>query len=375
MGNITSDHERFKGIIRDQIGKNLGRYISREDIVGRRGNETIRIPIPVIDIPRFRYGAKGGGVGQGVGEIGDVIDPHSSKGTGSEGSNDSDENLIDVELFMSELEEIVFKELGLPYLEPRRDNTIDAQRPAYRSIARRGVARNFRRTYQAALRRMIASGGYQPGDAVTPMPEDLRYLVSKERPDKQSNAALIYMLDVSGSMGEEQRRLCRSTNSWLQRIIRRGYDNIDERFIVHGAEAREVEGSVFYGTTQTGGTISSSAFRKAEEIIREDYPREEWNVYCFYYSDGDIYKPDIDEALSILDGMLPSINMFCYGEYNDSNRNLLKYQMEQRFRLNGSQGDAVAKRRIRTSKLFNNDSVVDTLRIFLNKDDVLYSKA
>lgn len=374
FSNITSDSARFKRIIRGHIKQkeNLKRYISHDEIMGKKGNETIRIPVPVINIPRFRYGKNVGGVAQGDGEIGDYIDPYPSRPS-SEGSDDPDVgNLMDVEIFVSELEEILIEELGLPYLEPKRNQTIHTQKPRYNSIAEQGAQRHFKRTYKEALKRMSASGKYQPGDAVIPIRKDFLYRAASNQPDVQSNAVLIYMLDVSGSMKEEERRLCRLTNSWLQRIIGRYYEHIEERFIVHTANAYEVEGPVFYGTRLAGGTQASSAFQKSIEIIKKNYLAEEWNIYCFYYSDGGNFEEDNDKAFALLGNMLlPAINLFCYGECS-SRKELFRYEMSKSFNLNSNKGSNIPRKKIRTSALLDDDNILETLRTFLAKDNILF---
>lgn len=374
MGNISGDYERFKQIVKGHIKQkdNLKRYISRDEILGKKGNDIIRIPVPTINLPKFKHGRNMGGVGQGEGNIGDVIDPHSSHGSSSEGGNDPDSgDLMDVELSMNELEDMVFEELGLPYIEPKRSQTIHAQKPAYRSIAEQGVVRHLKRTYIEALKRMSASGLYQPGDAVVPIRRDFRYRAVSYKPDLQSNAVLFYLLDVSGSMGDNERRLCRSTNSWLQRIIGRYYKNIEERFIVHTTNAYEVEGPVFYGTKLAGGTQASSALQKTMEVIDENYPIDEWNTYCFYYSDGGNFKEDNNKALNILGNMLPSINLFCYGECS-SKQELFMREIEKKFNLNSNKGSNIPRKKIRTSTLADDDSILETLRTFLAKDNVLF---
>ena len=373
LGNITSDSARFKRLVRGHVRKkeNLRKYISRDELIGKQGNEKIRIPIPVINIPRFKYGIWDvGGVGQGEGEEGDLLfDPDTS--SEKEGSNGPDQgDLMDVEMPVSELEKLLMEELGLPYIEPKGNHTIHTQRPIYKSIAEQGVRRNFKRTYKEALKRMTASGNYEPGDAVIPVRRDFRYRAVSSQPDLQSSAALIYMLDVSGSMGEEERRLCRMANSWLQRIIGRYYQNIEERFIVHTMNAYEVEGSVFYGTQLAGGTLASSAFQKSIEIIQKNYPPEEWNIYLFYYSDGENFEEDNDKAMALLRNMLlPNINMFCYGECSKG-KELFMYEMAKRFNLNSNKGSNVPRKKIRTSTLMDDDDILETLRTFLTKDNL-----
>lgn len=373
LGDIADSSERFKHIIKGYVKnkENLKRYITRDELIGKKGDKTIRIPVPYINIPRFRYGKNVGGVGQGDGEIGDLVGQDASGNSdGSKGGDGPDHgDVMDVEFSVNELEELVFEELGLPYLEPKPNQSIHAQKPRYNSIAEQGVSRNFKRTYKETLKRTIASGQYQPGDAVIPIRKDFRYRAATNQPDQQSNAVLFYMLDVSGSMDQEKRRLCRLTNSWLQRIIERYYKNVEERFIVHTTDAHEVEGPVFYGTTLDGGTMASSAFQKSMEIMQKDYPSEEWNIYCFYYSDGGNFEDDNQKALNILGNMLPNINLFGYGECNDGEE-LFMRELEKRFNLGISRGSDMPRKKIRTSTLLEDGNILETLRNFLNKDAV-----
>ena len=68
---IKQDHARFKNIVRGRIKQNLKKFIQKGEMLGKRGSETVTIPVPTIDIPHFRYGHKEeGGVGQGDGEVG-----------------------------------------------------------------------------------------------------------------------------------------------------------------------------------------------------------------------------------------------------------------------------------------------------------------
>ena len=68
---IEQDHNRFRQIVRGKIKADLKKYISHEELIGRKGKDLISIPIPQIDIPTFRFSPRSqGGVGQGDGETG-----------------------------------------------------------------------------------------------------------------------------------------------------------------------------------------------------------------------------------------------------------------------------------------------------------------
>ena len=87
---IDADHARFRHIVRGKIKENLKRFITKGEILGKKGKDVVSIPLPQIQIPRFRYGHKQtGGVGQGDGEEGTILAPGSveGEGTGQAGSD------------------------------------------------------------------------------------------------------------------------------------------------------------------------------------------------------------------------------------------------------------------------------------------------
>src|SRR5471030_3408566 len=71
---IERDHQRFKKLVRGKVKSNLSKYISRGEMIGKKGKDLVSIPLPQIDLPQFRYGQKGsGGVGQGEGDPGQPL--------------------------------------------------------------------------------------------------------------------------------------------------------------------------------------------------------------------------------------------------------------------------------------------------------------
>jgi uncharacterized sporulation protein YeaH/YhbH (DUF444 family) len=73
---IKQDHSRFRQIVRGKIRRNLKQYISSGELIGKQGKERVSIPVPQIELPRFRFDSQdGGGVGQGDGQPGDSLGP------------------------------------------------------------------------------------------------------------------------------------------------------------------------------------------------------------------------------------------------------------------------------------------------------------
>ncbi|NJN67764.1 MAG: DUF444 family protein [Chloroflexaceae bacterium] len=320
MQRVERNLNRFRQIIRGKIKKDLRKYMSHGEMIGRQGKRYVSIPVPQIDIPQFRYGTKqSGGVGQGDGQEGDPIARGDGQEGGGEAGSEPGSHALEVDVTLEELAQILGEELQLPNIEPKGRKNIVSEKDRYSGIRRVGPdsLRHFKRTYREALRRQLATGTYDLDDpVVVPVREDMRYRSWKETLRPESNAVIIYMMDVSGSMGVEQKDLVRVTAFWIETWLRYQYKEIDIRYIVHDAVAREVDQETFYHIREGGGTKISSAYRLCDKLIDERYPHDEWNIYPFHFSDGDNWGGgDTRECIEILrKNLLPKVNLFCYGQ-------------------------------------------------------------
>jgi sporulation protein YhbH len=320
MQRIERDLNRFRKIVRGTIKKNLRKYMSQGEMIGRQGKRYISIPLPQIDLPRFRYGPRQqGGVGQGEGQVGDPVAPGDPQAGGGEAGSEPGQHMLEVDVTLDELAEIMGEALELPNIEPKGKKNIISQKDKYNVIRRTGPdsLRHFKRTYKAALHRQIASGLYNPQDPVIiPIKEDMRYRSWSEVPLPQSNAVIIYMMDVSGSMGQEQKEMVRLTAFWIETWLRSQYQQIEIRYIVHDSRAKEVDQHTFYHLREGGGTKISSAYQVCSQLMQEQFPYSDWNVYPFHFSDGDNWGNDDTRICAQLlkDDILPNCNQFCYGQ-------------------------------------------------------------
>ncbi|MBR58692.1 MAG: hypothetical protein CMH54_11820 [Myxococcales bacterium] len=319
--NIERDHWRFKEIVKGNIRDNLKEFISNGSILGRRGKDKVSINIPQIDTPRFRYGKKNsGGVGQGEGEPGDSLggEPGEGEGGGKAGQAPG-EHELEVDIKIHELAEILGEELQLPRIEPKGRKNIASTKERYNSIRSTGPhsLRHFKRTYREALRRQVTVGNYNPDNPiVVPIRDDMRFRSWKEEKQPETNAVIIYMMDVSGSMGDEQKEIVRIESFWIDTWLRSQYEGLETRYIIHDAVAREVDRETFFHTRESGGTMISSAYKLASDIISNEYPASDWNIYPFHFSDGDNWSlDDTDVCMALLrEHILPHSNIFCYGQ-------------------------------------------------------------
>jgi uncharacterized protein len=318
---IERDTRRFKQIVRGRIRKNLRKYVTHGEMIGRKGRDLVSIPIPQLDIPHFRFGDNGaGGVGQGDGEEGQPIGKGGDPKDGSRkaGRDPGDGHLMEVDISLEELAAILGEELELPRIQPKGQAAIVEEKAKYNSIRQAGPEslRHFKRTYLRALRRQISTGVYEPTEPrIVPIKADKQYRSWRSVEYPQVNAAVIYMMDVSGSMTDEQKQIVRTEAFWIDTWLASQYKGIETRYIIHDAVAKAVDEQTFYHTRESGGTRISSAYKACSELIETEFPASEWNLYCFQFSDGDNWGEDNEEAFKVLgERLLPIVNLFCYGQ-------------------------------------------------------------
>lgn len=361
--SIKEDHSRFRDIVKGKVKENFKKYVSQGEMIGKREEEFVKIPLPSIDIPNFRYGAKQqGGVGQGEGQQGqDIGDPGSGQGAAGDKPG---EHLVEVELSLDELADILGEKLQLPRIEPKGNKNIETVKTKYSGLAPVGPEglRQFKNTYKQALKRMISSGYYDPGDPkIVPIRRDYRYKTFKKIVQPQTKAVVIYMMDVSGSMGDEQKEIVRLESFWINTWLKKHYKGLETRFIIHDAAAKEVDENTFFRTSESGGTLISSAYKLAQQIIETDYPPNEWNIYPFHFSDGDNWSGE-DTRLCIKlihEFFIPNTNVFCYGQVES------KYGSGQF--LKDLQKEFPESEQVLLSQIENRDKILDSIKDFLGK--------
>ncbi len=313
---INKDHQRFRQIVKGKIRDDLRKFLTRGELIGKEGKHLISIPVRGIELPHFRYGDNNdGGVGSGDAQPGDSVE-----GSGSDqgpGGTAPGMHIMEVEVSLDELADILGEELQLPRIKPKGKHQITSEKDRYSGIRRAGPEslRHFKRTFKAALKRQIMAGAYDPDNpTIIPVRGDKRYRSWKTVLKPQSNAVIVYMMDVSGSMGDEQKELVRLEAFWIDAWLRRNYEGIDSRYIVHDVRAAEVNRETFFRIREDGGTKISSAFKLGRSIIETHYRPEEWNVYIFHFSDGDnSSESDSRECCRLIrEHLLPNINMFGY---------------------------------------------------------------
>lgn len=377
----NKDVKRHHEKVREAVKQKLPEILSEENIItsDNKGRK-IRVPIKSIEIPDLRRGKRnkdkdgdgdGGqaGVGQGSGKKGDVLGkrPAQGKGEGNEPGkpgSDPGEDMIEGEFTIEEIIDMMMEDLGLPNLSKKDLATIEVNL-GYKIagsekngpmvlLKRRPTAKNAMKTFWVCMTMLsekykerteldcyaalkITGGSIHESETlledpnfshdfktIDPFPiignDDLRFFNVEEKKTSETNAVIFAILDVSGSMSDMKKYIARAILFWMVQILRKQYTNVEIRFIVHHTTARLVEEKDFFRTEESGGTIGHTAFSLANDLIKEKYPTDLWNVYTFYFSDGDDFEPDrtVAEIKKMIDS---GINLFGFAN--------IKYEFEE----------------------------------------------
>ncbi len=350
----AGDRKRHREKLRRAIRDNIADIIAEESIIGRSRDRIIKVPIRGVKEYRFTYGDNEGGVGQGEGDTqpGQVIGQagrRGRKGAGPAGSEPGTD-YYETEITLEELVDIMFEDLELPDMERKALRQVLSERVARRKGFRRQGIRvhlDRRRTAKARIRRKIATGRAQTTALAAPgaEEEEARFPFHREdltykrlRPDlrEESNAVVICIMDTSGSMDRLKKYLARSFFFLLYQFVCTKYENVHIVFIAHHTQAREVTEEEFFHKGESGGTLISSGYRKALEIIENRYHPAHWNIYAFHCSDGDNFESDNEEALRAARRLCELCNLFGYGEIKPMGSHYYESSMLERFRRLGA---------------------------------------
>jgi len=364
------DAERHRKKIDDAIRDNVKDVIAEESIITNRKGKKVKVPVKGLKDYKFIHGGpkkqgsgdgegdgEGEGAGQGKGKPGDIIGRKPKEGQGpgqgQKPGNDPGEDYIETEVDIDYLVEIMFEDLGLPWIEEKQKaSQLVPTGWKFETITKKGILPRIHKNrtmieaikqnqlhakeieeetgceHEDALKALVQGAGdinsaieiIQKGNLDTNIEpyviiEDanLRYKQIEEDYTLHSNAVVIAMMDVSGSMDNDKKYLCRSLLFWLVEFLKRAYDFVDIKFITHTTEAKLVDEETFFHKGESGGTYCWSAIDKAIYLVDTEYPPNEWNVYCIYVSDGEDWEAA--KSVAYVEELLKrNIAMFSYNE-------------------------------------------------------------
>ena len=365
----VGNRERFVRRYKEQIADAVRRAVSQRDIRNIEGAESITIPRKDISEPVFHHGQ--GGIRDTVhpGNTdhvrGDRIQrPQGGQGSGSQASDSGEgEDDFTFTLTKEEFMQLFFEDLALPHLlrthigdnpqwKSRRagysqdgtPNNLAVVRTMRGALGRRIALTNApQRELQALQDELDALLAQDDGtsEAVAQLqckilqlrerigkvpyldPIDLRFRARARVPVPNSQAVMFCVMDVSGSMDQARKDLAKRFFILLYLFLTRHYDKIDIVFIRHHTQAAEVNEDQFVHSTESGGTVVSSALELLEQIIRARYPLEDWNIYVAQASDGDNFSNDSGNCRNLLaEKILPLVRYFAYVQVAEEEQNL-----------------------------------------------------
>ena len=318
------DWLRHNEKVRDAVKDTLPELLASSDLMTGPGSRTVAVPVKFLEHARLRLAEAqvNQGAGQGRGEPGDVLQPGREEGgeQGQAGGTNDGEIRFVVELKLDEIVDWLWEELKLPELKPKRTATLDQAEYTREGWDKRGARSRLdrRRTMKEAVKRHAIQGGAATtvidDEPISLVNDDLRFRQLVKRPSPATSAAVIFALDVSGSMDEAQRRLAKQFFFFALQGIRRQYAKVETVFLAHAAQAWEFDESQFFQASSSGGTVTSSVARLALEVMEKRYDPSRYNVYFFYASDGENAAEDRDEARATLADIAGQVNYSGYCE-------------------------------------------------------------
>ncbi len=126
-----------------------------------------------------------------------------------------------------------------------------------------------RRSFKELVKRRGA-----PGATPTFTDEDLRFRQLARRRQPAVHAVVFFMLDVSGSMSDRDRKLAKTFFFWVVQGLRREYRSLETVFVAHTTEAWEFNEPEFFQVTRhrRHGGLHRARTRCARSSTRASTP-------------------------------------------------------------------------------------------------------
>ena len=360
----TLNRQRFIRRYKKQIKEAVSDAVNKRSVTDSSSGESISIPQRDISEPIFHQG-KGGDreqvhPGNDQFSTGDKIErPKGGQGggAGDGDASDSGEGQDDFVFSISKDEylDLLFEDLELPNLQENQldklvqmkthragfcsdgmPSNIDIVRSLQGSLARRVAMSAGKKRRLAELEGQLAMECEQTDSdqAIIALLQeeieqlkqqikavpfidnyDLRFRNYEKRPHPTSKAVMFCIMDVSGSMDQATKDMAKRFYILLYQFLTRSYKDIEVVYIRHHTQAKEVDEQEFFYSQETGGTIVSSALKLMNEIIKERYDSEQWNIYAAQASDGDNWADDTPHCGEILrNKLLNAVRYFAYIE-------------------------------------------------------------
>ncbi len=366
------NRQKFLRRFRKQIKKSIENVITERSVTDLDKGEKISIPKRDTNEPFFHHGQGGHREmvhpGNKEFQAGDKIPrPQGGAGQGEGGeASDTGEGEDDFvfELSREEFLQFFFEDLELPNLVKTKLSTIIETRKVRAGHTSEGIPANINvvRSLTGAMGRRMALRSPYKKEIIEKQAElekslkrhnetdqiiidlrgrieylkkrikripfidtfDLRYDNRIDQPVPTTQAVMFCIMDVSGSMGRDEKDIAKRFFMLLYLFLTRTYKKIQVVFISHHTIASEVDEETFFYSRETGGTVVSSALKLMASIVQERYPSNEWNIYAAQASDGDNWHNDSKICTDLLNQkIMPFVQYYSYIEITaDRHQNL-----------------------------------------------------
>lgn len=319
---LERDVRRHRERVADALSRNLAEMVMSDQIGITSGPETVAVPAETLTEFRIRYEVVRTPLvtmrdGAADGEArGDRPDGESGFRTGGSGAG---VEVTEAKVRVEEVVRAVFQDLCLPEWDPTRSAPGGGEESGPADLCRAGPRSRWawRATLKANLCRRAARGEQTVGPL---LPEDLRFYREVRQPGETGGTVVFALMDTSGSMGSFEKYLAKTFFFWTVAFLRQREPRVEVVFLAHDVRAREVDETTFFHRGSSGGTVSSSAYRLALDLLAARYPRARYNAYAFHFSDGGNLTSDNATAVSLGQQLAAAVNRFGYGEIHDTDR-------------------------------------------------------
>lgn len=149
---------------------------------------------------------------------------------------------------------------------------------------------------------------------------DLKFVNYVQEPVPTTQAVMVCIMDVSGSMGEWEKEMGKRFFMLLYLFLEKNYEKVDIVFIRHHTQAVEVNEEEFFNSRETGGTVVSTALVLAKKILDERYPNSKYNRFITQVSDGDNYTSDNPAVIEQMNVLLKETQFYAYIEVRQNGK-------------------------------------------------------
>jgi uncharacterized sporulation protein YeaH/YhbH (DUF444 family) len=395
QGKSLSNRQRFIRRARKELTEAVRKASGERSLTDLGDQERVWIKADRLKEPQIRHSTDQGErdyvlPGNKQYEEGDRIKRPQQQGggRGSEAADDGEgEDAFQFALSQDEFLDIFFDDLELPDLLRKQMKSSDSftMVRAGHAISGSITNLNLKKTMQNSLSRRIALKRPRPADIAAreaeiaeledaegadierreeleallevqrrrsrriPFidPVDVRYSRFEQVPQPVTSAVMFCLMDVSGSMTEHMKDLAKRFYKLLYLFLGRRYKNVAIVFIRHTHQAREVDEETFFMSTETGGTVVSTAFEEMLRVVAARFPRDQWNIYAAQASDGDNTSVDNGKvALLLKQKILPICQYFAYLEVKDQDGRDLTTDLWRTYDLLIKAGQPIAMRKV-----------------------------